>query len=352
MSGKNPTIQVPTDLLANMAAYLRADGGEDAKPLIEHADRLLADGSMSRTQGGGVLPDRLAIRLLVEGGHVTEGKANEALSIAHGFIAGPLGPEDPRARIEAARIVELALEEAYDAGDDGTGFPFTERAYKVADAIPRQGASNSGLEKALRDVTAVAITMLYDSHREDVVVEFSLAELERIAAAGQALQPESVERVYRRAWNLLNDQHRSLADPAVAIPDAGRSGSAPQCWCQTCRPITLSDMRMVVCPTCGNKRCPHANDHRNTCTGSNEPGQKGSAYEHVAVPSASSGGEREREPTPEEAAWQFIASAFNNTTTSASERVLEGLRLPSDEAHRPLMWHVERAMACNTEENG
>lgn len=36
--------------------------------------------------------------------------------------------------------------------------------------------------------------------------------------------------------------------------------------------------RMILCPICGNKRCPHANDHRNPCTGSNEPGQTGSAY--------------------------------------------------------------------------
>lgn len=54
--------------------------------------------------------------------------------------------------------------------------------------------------------------------------------------------------------------------------------NAPDCWCRTCRPITLTDMRFVVCPECGNKRCPHANDHRNACTGSNEPGQEGSAY--------------------------------------------------------------------------
>ncbi len=54
--------------------------------------------------------------------------------------------------------------------------------------------------------------------------------------------------------------------------------NAPDCWCRTCRPITLTDMRFVVCPVCGNKRCPHANDHRNACTGSNEPGQEGSAY--------------------------------------------------------------------------
>ncbi|HHA1199010.1 TPA: hypothetical protein ACTYGN_003077 [Enterobacter kobei] len=59
------------------------------------------------------------------------------------------------------------------------------------------------------------------------------------------------------------------------------SGNSPViqgCSCLTCRPVTFSDSRFVVCPECGNKRCPHANDHRNACTGSNEPGQDGSAY--------------------------------------------------------------------------
>lgn len=37
--------------------------------------------------------------------------------------------------------------------------------------------------------------------------------------------------------------------------------------------------RFIVCEICGNKRCPHANNHDNECTGSNETGQKGSAYE-------------------------------------------------------------------------
>lgn len=59
---------------------------------------------------------------------------------------------------------------------------------------------------------------------------------------------------------------------------AGNSPVTPDCWCRTCRPVTMNDMRFVVCPECGNKRCPHANDHRNDCTGSNEPGQVGSAY--------------------------------------------------------------------------
>lgn len=49
------------------------------------------------------------------------------------------------------------------------------------------------------------------------------------------------------------------------------------CW----RCLTDANVQvwwMVVCETCGNKRCPQANDHRNDCTGSNEPGQSGSAY--------------------------------------------------------------------------
>lgn len=43
--------------------------------------------------------------------------------------------------------------------------------------------------------------------------------------------------------------------------------------------IPAEAQQMILCQTCGNKRCPHATDHRHACTGSNEPGQAGSAYE-------------------------------------------------------------------------
>jgi hypothetical protein len=43
--------------------------------------------------------------------------------------------------------------------------------------------------------------------------------------------------------------------------------------------IPIEMTMMILCPTCGNKRCPHATDHDLACTNSNEPGQKGSAYE-------------------------------------------------------------------------
>jgi len=43
--------------------------------------------------------------------------------------------------------------------------------------------------------------------------------------------------------------------------------------------MPLSSTKMILCPVCGNKRCPHASDHALKCTGSNEPGQPGSVYQ-------------------------------------------------------------------------
>lgn len=42
--------------------------------------------------------------------------------------------------------------------------------------------------------------------------------------------------------------------------------------------LPLSATKMILCPDCGNKRCPRATNHRNACTRSNEPGQEGSCY--------------------------------------------------------------------------
>ncbi len=60
--------------------------------------------------------------------------------------------------------------------------------------------------------------------------------------------------------------------------------SEQKCPCYTClddpsrgfeNPVLT---RMVLCPVCGNKRCPKATHHDNECTHSNEPGQPGSNY--------------------------------------------------------------------------
>jgi hypothetical protein len=51
------------------------------------------------------------------------------------------------------------------------------------------------------------------------------------------------------------------------------------CWQERREPAYALPMRpMILCPTCGNKRCPKATHHDHPCSGSNEPGQLGSVY--------------------------------------------------------------------------
>ncbi|EDR6629491.1 hypothetical protein XS22_001891 [Salmonella enterica subsp. enterica] len=91
----------------------------------------------------------------------------------------------------------------------------------------------------------------------------------------QACRPAMLQAGNHTEQHLDMVDHSGDANKMVA----GNSQVTPGCWCRTCRPVTMSDMRFVVCHECGNKRCPRANDHRNDCTGSNEPGQIGSAYQ-------------------------------------------------------------------------
>ena len=89
---------------------------------------------------------------------------------------------------------------------------------------------------------------------------------------------ENVQAVEVQSLTSINPAPDLVSLQKKAESIIGNYPGIPDCWCCTCRPVVLNDMRFVVCPDCGNKRCPRANDHRNACTGSNEPGQEGIAY--------------------------------------------------------------------------
>jgi hypothetical protein len=69
----------------------------------------------------------------------------------------------------------------------------------------------------------------------------------------------------------------------------------PACWCQRCEDdagtISPFARRMILCPKCGNKRCPKAEWHDYQCSGSNETGQVG-VEEDKRPGEASPAGER------------------------------------------------------------
>lgn len=82
----------------------------------------------------------------------------------------------------------------------------------------------------------------------------------------------------------------SILMAEIAESIVPQSAQAAPCPCINCREALepgSSRRIMVLCPTCGSKRCPHATHHDNPCTGSNAPGQPGSIFGPAkqAVPS-------------------------------------------------------------------
>ena len=78
-------------------------------------------------------------------------------------------------------------------------------------------------------------------------------------------------------WDAAN-MLRQQAD-RIAELEKGGCGNCHACLVGVMEngyPVTMQ--RMIVCPDCGNKRCPKASNHRHQCTGSNEPNQRGSIY--------------------------------------------------------------------------
>lgn len=80
--------------------------------------------------------------------------------------------------------------------------------------------------------------------------------------------------IEQRPWRIPKDWHLDMDDYEEG-----------ECHCYTCNKdrtvksgIPWVMTRMIVCPKCGNKRCPHATDHTLDCTKSNDPGQEGSRY--------------------------------------------------------------------------
>jgi len=165
---------------------------------------------------------------------------------------------------------------------------------------PRVTMEKRKAEAALAAANDVALSMQAEIDGMRKRAEKAEAELKAIAER-QAPDPDDLTRYtpavdpeFGNAYCTPNPKGGFLrfADVKLLLAPAQQEPSKDpaQCWCATCRPVTPfgnpEDNRMVLCPTCGNKRCPHANDHRNACTNSNEPGQPGSGYPAANLVSA------------------------------------------------------------------
>ncbi|MEF2282128.1 hypothetical protein [Klebsiella variicola] len=201
----------------------------------------------------------------------------------------------PVLEIESEPVFTLEVARAYYKGQKlGNHFGFI-----TLDAARELKEGNYQLYTAQpapvvpEEATPDSIEILASARRRDHAV-FQWDEDQRNAAADswnacraamlQELQKSAGAEVICRSNENVQVLNTIKATPTLgSFPKTGEVQNTnppenPGCWCRTCRPVVLNDMRFVVCPDCGNKRCPRANDHRNACTGSNEPGQEGSAY--------------------------------------------------------------------------
>lgn len=111
-----------------------------------------------------------------------------------------------------------------------------------------------------------------------------------------ALELRANERGNRWSCAMIEEWRRYDEGSIRPLPDQTKvftklfdQDYAARCICHRCirendikglgGVFPLSSERMIVCPDCGNKRCPKASDHRLECTKSNDPGQPGSVYE-------------------------------------------------------------------------
>ncbi|EOV8481667.1 DUF550 domain-containing protein [Klebsiella aerogenes] len=224
--------------------------------------------------------------------HAQPASERDQVRIAHAEWSqatfGNVGPVGP-----LKHLSKEALEAAEQPGDLSE---WADMQFLLWDAQRRAGITDDQITQAMVDKLAVnkqrewpepkdGEPRLHIKSQPAPVVPDSREQFEAWAKK-QGLMSESFgirsvnEQFVNSCWEAWQESRAAMLQ-AELVTTANKLGNSPvilDCWCRTCRPVALNDMRFVVCPDCGNKRCPRANDHRNSCTWSNEPGQEGSAY--------------------------------------------------------------------------
>lgn len=194
-------------------------------------------------------------------------------------------------RLDVYRLIELI----------GITCPVAQHVFKKAFATGKRG--HKDLRRDWQDIADSAARRL-QMIDEDIAITDRLTDAlggkaafgqqntidyrtkeERAADIGRQL----ADGVRRAASGAVCNDPRTVVGLDVSFPTEKHMNFAPdeKCDCHRCIAeqglgvggLPLNMLKMILCPVCGNKRCPKANDHRNDCTGSNEPGQPGSAYQ-------------------------------------------------------------------------
>lgn len=191
----------------------------------------------------------------------------------------PVVPDENTLRIQGIEALEEFLTATTVEPEMLGGIKLTLACCRALKAIIKnKGWADFNDGKPEKVKAETIITALSEPH-SDACRAAMLQELKKSAGTEAICRSnENVQAVEVQSLTSINPAPDLVSLQKKAESIIGNYPVIPDCWCRTCRPVVWNDMRFVVCPECGNKRCPRANDHRNACTGSNETGQEGSAY--------------------------------------------------------------------------
>lgn len=87
------------------------------------------------------------------------------------------------------------------------GNPMWSRRIQLDEVIAERDSLRAECEKlrtCLAETAGVAVTMLYESHRQDTIKEFGVTELTTMVDCTKHLAGANaqVEKIYRKAWNM------------------------------------------------------------------------------------------------------------------------------------------------------
>ena len=141
------------------------------------------------------------------------------------------------------------------------------------------------------DCTRCNNTMAWEGDRpeseEECICNSCLrVEVEELRAENKRLKEERqhLDRRVEHAATRIQVSTQKLLDAVGKVVAAAEDQVVQTCWCFYCLHVPAAGVNspafqhLIVCPTCGNKRCPKATNHRFECTASNDPGQPGSLY--------------------------------------------------------------------------
>jgi hypothetical protein len=191
--------------------------------------------------------------------------------------------------VEAIAALRAALKQPEQEPD--------RRVLQAADTHPAPCARHCEAKAFEIEIRSLNSRLKQQPEQEPVAQQYAkLAQhctmLEQKLAQLEQRKPLTASEILNMMPSSIPAEHDgALMEFARAVEAATQPQPEPRpvgCECHRCikehdlrmpgRQYPLNATKMILCPMCGNKRCPKASDHRLDCTDSNESGQPGSVY--------------------------------------------------------------------------